>query len=394
MENRSLTADDRRIPVGAANRPLTFGVEEEFFVVDPRTRRILSRAPDVLARTRAFGPHLCGEFTRAQVEANSPVCTTSEEARAFLEAARAELHRAADGAGLAVAATGTPILGEPASVAVSDGRRYAAIATHFGALRDSHVVCGCHVHVGIPDPATAVAVSDHLRRWLPFLVALAANSPFQSGRDTGHASWRTVTWNRLPSAGPPPLMGTVKEHESAVRGLTSTGAILDRHMVYWDIRLSDHLPTLEIRVGDVAATAEEALLFATLTRGLATRALNDVRHGVPAPAVNTHTLRAAVWRAAREGLEGVIPDPLTGESLTASAAMERVRRAALPGLAVSGDTDLVSSLLDRVLTVGSGAHRQRLAYARRERMTDVVDHVVAQTREGLGSVPRPRSPRV
>lgn len=159
-------------------------------------------------------------------------------------------------------------------------------------------------------------------------------------------------------------------------------------MVYWDIRLSDHLPTLEIRVGDVAATLEEALLFATLTRGLAARALTDVRHGVPAPALSAHTLRAAVWRAAREGLEGVVPDPLTGEALTASAAMERLRRASLPGLALTGDTDLVSSLLDRVLTVGSGAARQRAAYARRERMTDVVDHVITKTKEGLTAVRR------
>jgi carboxylate-amine ligase len=392
MENRSLTADDRPAPVGTANRPLTFGVEEEFFVVDPRTRRVLSRAPDVLARTRTLGAHLCGEFTRAQVEANSPVCTTAEDARSFLEAARAELQRAAGSAGLAVAASGTVILGDPGTAAVSEGRRYADIAAHFGALRDSHVVCGCHVHVGIPDRATAVAVSDHLRRWLPFLVALSANSPFQSGRDTGHASWRTVTWNRLPSAGPPPLLRTLAEHERAVRGLAATGAILDRHMVYWDIRLSDHLPTLEIRVGDVAATVEETLLFATLTRGLAARALTDVRNGAPAPAVSTHTLRAAVWRAAREGLEGVVPDPLTGESLTASAAMERLRRASLPGLALTGDTDLVSSLLDRVLAVGSGAARQRAAYARRGRMTDVVDLVVSQTRDGLTPLPRPRHP--
>ncbi|GHC72515.1 putative glutamate--cysteine ligase 2 [Nocardiopsis terrae] len=383
MENCSLTADESTVPVGTANRPLTFGVEEEFFVVDPRTRRILSRAPDVLARTRVLGAHLCGEFTGAQVEANSPVCTTAEDARAFLESARGELRRAAGDAGLAVAATGTAVLGDPGAAAVSKGRRYADIAAYFGALRDAHVVCGCHVHVGIPDRSTAVAVSDHLRRWLPFLVALSANSPFQSGRDTGHASWRTVSWNRLPSAGPPPLLRTLTGHERAVRGLAASGAILDRHMVYWDIRLSDHLPTLEVRVGDVAATAEEALLFATLTRGLAARALADVRHGVPAPELSGQTLRAAVWRAARDGLEGVVPDPLTGEALTASAAMERIRRAALPGLALTGDTDLVSSLLDRVLTAGSGAARQRSAYARRERMSDVVDHLVAQTGEGL-----------
>ncbi|MET9784341.1 carboxylate-amine ligase [Nocardiopsis alba] len=388
MKNHSLTAVDHRAPVEAADRPLTFGVEEEFFVVDPRTRRILSRAPDVLARARGLTDRLCGEFTDAQVEANSPVCATAEDARDFLTAAREELRRAADEVGLAVAATGTPILGDPASARVSKGRRYSDISARFGTLRESHVVCGCHVHVGIPDRSTAVSVSDHLRRWLPFLVALSANSPFHDGHDSGHASWRTVTWNRLPSAGPPPLLRSLSEHERAVHELSDTGAILDRHMVYWDIRLSDHLPTLEIRVGDVAATAEEALLFATLARGLVGRALIEVGDGAPAPDISGQTLRAAVWRAARDGLEGLIPDPLTGETLPAATAMERLRRAALPGLALTGDTDLVSELLERVLAVGSGAARQRAVYAERGRMSDVVDHVLAQTREGLAAAPR------
>jgi carboxylate-amine ligase len=390
MENRSTAAHDRRQPVPAGTRtgnrtvPPTFGVEEEFFVIDPGTRSILSRAPDVLANARVLRDHLCGEFTRAQVEANSPVCDDAGDALRFLRAARGELGRAAGAAGLAVVASGTAVLGDPASTRVSEGRRYADIAAHFGALRESHVVCGCHVHVGIPDRETAVSVSNHLRRWLPFLGALSANSPFHSGRDTGYSSWRTVAWNRLPSAGPPPLMRSLVEHEQAVRALSDAGAILDRRMVYWDVRLSDHLPTLEIRVSDVAATAEEALLLALLTRGLVSRALTDVRYGIPAPDVSDQALRAAAWRAARDGLEGVVPDPLTGEALPGPAAADRLLHAALPGLLANGDADLAASLLDRVRAAGSGAARQRAVYARRGSLTDVVDHLVAQTREGLG----------
>ncbi|MFI6576677.1 glutamate--cysteine ligase [Nocardiopsis sp. NPDC050513] len=389
MENRFPAARGTRdrTPLGTRveNRadPPTFGVEEEFFIVDPRSRRILSRAPEVLSNARHLGGHLCAEFTRAQVETNSPVCGTSEDAARFLRSARLELVRAAAGAGLAVVASGTPVLGDPASARVSDGTRYADIATHFGALREAHVVCGCHVHVGIPDRETAVEVAGHLRRWLPFLVALSANSPFQEGRDTGYASWRTITWNRLPSAGPPPLFRSLAEHERAVGALAGSGAILDRHMVYWDIRLSDHLPTLEIRVGDVAATADEALLFAALTRGLVTRALSDVRHGVPAPEIDAPALRAAIWRAARDGLEGRVPDPLTGEPLPGALALDRILGAALPGLETNGDAALVVGLLDRVRAAGSGASRQRAFLDRRGRITDVVDHLAAQTREGL-----------
>ena len=378
MRNHSLVAHDPRPRVA----PPTFGIEEEFFVVDPRTRRILSRAPDLLARAR-MADHLCGEFTRVQVEANSPVCDDTAAARRFLYAARRELARAADAAGAAVVASGTAVLGDPADADISDGTRYADIAAHFGALRESHVVCGCHVHVEVPDRGNAVLAAGHLRRWLPFLIAMSANSPFQNGRDTGHASWRTIAWNRLPSAGPPPRLGSLADHERAVRSLAESGAILDRHMVYWDVRLSDHLPTLEVRVGDVAATAEEALLFAALTRGLVTRVLADVRHGAPVPEIPDPALRAAMWRAARDGLEGMVPDPLTGEALTAAAALDRLLSAALPGLLGSGDADLAFDLVDRLRRRGSGAARQRAAHARRGRFTDVVDHLIDHTLEGL-----------
>ncbi|OOC56354.1 MULTISPECIES: carboxylate-amine ligase [Nocardiopsis] len=386
--NRSTTAHGGR-PASADTRagnrtaPPTFGVEEEFFVVDPRTRGILSRGSEVLADARLADGRPTGEFSRAQVEANTPVCDGAGEALRSLRAAREEFGRSAGAAGLSVVASGTPVLGDPASALVSEDRRYTRIAAHVGALREALVVCGCHVHVGIPDRETAVAVSDHLRRWLPFLLAVSANSPFHAGRDTGYASWRTVTWNRLPSAGPPPLLRSPAEHDRIVRALADTGAILDQHMVYWDIRPSDHLPTLEIRVGDVAATAEEALLLACLTRGLAAGALTDVHRGVPAPDIPDHALRAAVWRAARDGLEGVVPDPLTGEALPGASAADRLLHAALPGLLTNGDADLTASLLDRVRVSGTGAARQRAVHARRGSLADVVDHLVAETREGL-----------
>jgi carboxylate-amine ligase len=47
--------------------------------------------------------------------------------------------------------------------------------------------------VGMPDSETAIRFFNGLRRHLPLLQALAANSPFRHGRDTGLASAREVT---------------------------------------------------------------------------------------------------------------------------------------------------------------------------------------------------------
>lgn len=69
--------------------------------------------------------------------------------------------------------------------------------------------------------------------------------------------------------------------------------ILDMAMIYWGVRLSAHLPTLEVRVGDVPATVEEAELLAALVRALVTTAICSVRHGHPAPVLDPALLRAA-----------------------------------------------------------------------------------------------------
>ncbi|WP_379871259.1 carboxylate-amine ligase [Marinactinospora rubrisoli] len=361
----------------------TFGVEEEFFVVDADTRQATAQAPEVLAAARPTGSELCAEITRFQVEAASPVCQTAPELSTHVASARRTLTEAAAERALAVVATGTAVLGDVGSAPLSEGRRYRAIAERFGALRDAHVVCGCHVHVGIADREVALAVANHLRPWLPTLLALTANSPFRRGRDTGHASWRSIIWARLPSAGPPPWLGSVAEHERAVTEMLRTGAILDRRMVYWDVRLSEHLPTLEIRVGDVAGTAEEAVLFAVLVRGLVTVALAQVAAGDPAPPLSDRSLRLAMWRAARDGLEGHALDPFSADLVPARRQLDRLVEAAMPGLGADGEGELVERLLLRLFSVGSGAHRQRAAYARRGRLTDVLDLLVRQTTHGL-----------
>lgn len=64
------------------------------------------------------------------------------------------------------------------------------------------LTCGCHVHVAVHDPEEGVAVLDRIRPWLPVLVAVAANSPYRNGADSGYAGFRTQAWSRWPGTGP------------------------------------------------------------------------------------------------------------------------------------------------------------------------------------------------
>ncbi|MBB5158031.1 carboxylate-amine ligase [Saccharopolyspora phatthalungensis] len=368
----------------------TFGIEEEFLLLDPDTGHPAPRAEDVLgditaADSAATGPctaAFTAEFTRFQLEANTPVCRTAAEARGQLGAARRSLAAAVDRRNLRLVSTGYSPLGIPDPVPITAKPRYQNIGDRFGLLLNSHATTGCHIHVGMPDLATSLAVSNHLRPHLPVLLALTANSPFCGGRDSGHASWRTVVWSRLPSAGPPPLHRNPASYQRAVDLLLSSGAALDRAMVYWFARPAPHLSTLEVRVADAAATADESLLLALLVRALAMTALQDIAEGRPAPEFPDERLRLAMWRAAHDGLEGQGLDS-TGELVPARFLLDELVKTALPALDTSGDTTAATDVLDRLLRHGSGAHRQRLAHARRDDITDVIALLSEQTRSSL-----------
>ncbi|MFD5409275.1 carboxylate-amine ligase [Streptomyces nojiriensis] len=217
--------------------------------------------------------------------------------------------------------------------------------------------------------------------WLPTLQALAANSPFALGRDSGWASRRSVEYARWPGVGPPPLLDEVGYERLADRLVTS-GTLLDRRMIYWYARPSEHVPTLEIRVCDVNADLDAVLLLTALVRGLATALLPDIADGRPPPDLPAGRLQAAHRLAARHGLAGEGLDPASGERVPALTLAERLLTRAAPGTAAAGDLDLAEELFRRVRSSGGGAARQRAAYLRRGRLVDVVGDLVRTTAAG------------
>ncbi|GLX08824.1 glutamate--cysteine ligase [Microbispora sp. NBRC 16548] len=369
----------------ASSATLTLGVEEEFLLADPRTGRVAPAAREI--RERAAGPgadRLVFELTQFQLESNTAVHTSLRDLHGDLLEMRRAAACAAANAGLALVACGTALDGNEGVPPLSSCPRYQAMLREFGAIMEGQGVCGCHVHVGIADREEAVRVSNHLRPWLPVLQALAANSPISDGRDTGYASWRALMMGRWPSAEPPPFFRSVEHYESLVAGMLAGGTILDRKMIYWLVRPSDHVPTLEIRAADVCPTAGETVLLAGLVRGLAETALRDVRAGVPAPEVEDTLLRAAYWRAARDGVDGEALDLLAGAGVSmgrvpAWRLVDRLLEYVRPVLEENGDWTPLTDQLERVRRSGSGAARQRAAYARRGRLCDVVELLMAQT---------------
>jgi carboxylate-amine ligase len=361
----------------------TFGVEEEFLLVDPDTGAPVPLNRQVADRAAEQDVELDLELTSCQVETTSSVASSRADLASELGRLRRVAAEAADEAGSRLLAVALPP-SVPHEFPITDKPRYRAIAERFGMIAHEQGICGCHVHVAVPNRAAAVAVSNRLRPWLPTLLALSANSAVYRNADTGHASWRSVLWARWPSAGPPPHFDSVDDYDAMIKITKDAGAMVDDGMVYWDVRPSADFPTVEVRVADVPSTVGETVLLATLIRGLVMTALEDERRGAPELPLSPHALSVAYWKAARDGLAGAGVDLTDTHGLVPTTALvEELIDHVGPALRAVGDDEIVHTELARVVADGNGAIRQQRAWARRNEVSDVIEAAATATLFGV-----------
>jgi glutamate---cysteine ligase / carboxylate-amine ligase len=346
------------------------GVEEEYLLLDPVTGAAVPAAESVLARARWRRPGLevalQSELIQPQLELATPVCATADAVRAHLLAGRGRLAAAAEELGLVLAPLGAAPVS--ADAVVSEVERYRALHAGAPGLVREQLISGMHVHVQVPDRATGVTVMNRLRPWLHVLLALSANSPLWRGRDSGFASWRAVHAQRWPVEGAPPRLRDEHDYERCVAGLLGTGVLVDRGQLYWQMRLSDRYPTVEVRVADVVLDVDTAATLAVLVRALVITACGDARDRRPEPDPPTELLRAASWQAARHGLAGQLVDlgsaGVRGPVLRpVSEVLEGLLAAVEPALQAAGDADQARDGVAAALRCGGGAGQQRAAFA-------------------------------
>ncbi|BCY14760.1 glutamate--cysteine ligase [Actinoplanes sp. L3-i22] len=375
------TTIDPRLAARAERRDLlTLGIEEEYLLVDATEPRGVETVEAVIEQVseelRASVQH---EYLRSQIEVASPPQLELVGLYEAMTTLRTGLADAAERAGSRLVAAGCGPAAGP-NTRLVDKPRYHRMRERFGDLSPGQGLCGTHVHVSIPDDETGVRILNHLRPWLPVLQAATANSPLFGGRDTGYASWRSMMWERWPTVGPTPYLQSYDHYLTLISDLEASGAMLDEGMLYWYARLSANYPTVEIRMGDVTPTLDDAMLLAALARGLVATLLAEVRDGAEAPDVPHPLLMAAHWRAAKDGLEGLGLDMASREPRPAWRLLRQLVDYVRPELERHGDGQLVTVLTDRLRSRGTGAARQRALLAKGVPVAGVVDWLARTTR--------------
>ncbi len=327
------------------------GVEEELFLVDPVTGRQTNASAAVQRRLGEVDGEVERELHACQVELITGICADAREATDALSRMRAAVVQT--GAGLL--GSGTHPSAEEGEAEITDKKRYERIRVLLGDAVATPV-SGLHIHVGMPDPEAAICAFNGLRRHLPLLQALAANSPFRHGRDTGLASAREVTVRGWPRSGVPRAMRDYPDFCDAARLLVRAADVPDYTWFWWKLRPHPRLGTVEVRALDVQSSLKDTTALVALTHCLA-------RHGAradPEPDPPAEVLEEGVFRAARFGVRAKLPDSdgvLYPVSDLLEEALELTREDARE-LGCADELQHLRALVDR----GGGAARQRDAY--------------------------------
>ncbi len=296
-----------RTEAKAAN---TIGIEEEYLLVDRRTRDLASNPPPTLlseCEARLSG-QVSPELLRSQIEIGTRVCGNVKQARAELAHLRATIAEVAADHGLAPVAVSTHPFAHWREQRHTDKSRYRAIAGEFEVVARRALICGMHVHVGVEDEELRIDLMNQVRYFLPHLLVLSTSSPFWDGEDTGLMCYRLSVFHNLPRTGLPERFESYAEFERLVRNMVAAGVLEDGTKLWWDVRPSVRFPTLELRIADVCTRLDDAITVAALYQCLIRmlcrlRGVNQRWRIYPQILMEENR-----WRAQRYGTEGQLID--------------------------------------------------------------------------------------
>lgn len=333
--------------------PFALGVEEELLLVGP-DNELIGQSAQVLGATDPERGEIDGELFKAMVESKSEVVRNAAEAVGTLRRLRRELL----GSGARIMGVGvhpTTLSGE---AEVRETPRYALIEEALqGVLRTP--ICGQHIHVGMPDPETAIRCYNGIRTHVPLLNALAANSPFWFGEDSGLASARTVIFRSYPRAAMAPEFTDFGDFCRVTMQVCEAAGLSDYTHIWWDVRIHPGLGTVEVRAADTQFSLRRAAAITALIHCLARLETDRDQTGIPA----REALAESSFQATRHGLDAELLNR-EGQRVPARELGKRCVEAAADYATDLGCEEQLGYVL-KMLEEGAGADLQLRVHAER-----------------------------
>ena len=374
--------------MSAAAPSFTLGIEEEYFLVDRRTRDLVRQPPAALLKQleAKLGDQVKPEFLAAQIEVATGRCRNVAEARADLARLRKVAGEAAARHGLAIVAASTHPFAEYGETQHTDRERYRILARDLQGVGRRLLISGMHVHVGLDDDELRIDLMSQVAYFLPHLLALSTSSPFWRGEDTGLMSYRVAVFDGLPRTGVPEQFDSFGEYQRHVNVLVRAGLIEDASKLWWDVRPSARFPTLEMRLTDLPTLLEDSIAIAALYLSILHMLWRLRRSNQRWRRYAAMLISENRWRAQRYGIDEGLVDFGKGAVVPYAELLGEVLALVREDAEALDCWPEVSRAPD-ILKRGTSAHRQRRVYEealergadKRAALIAVVDRLIEET---------------
>lgn len=375
--------------------PFTIGIEEEYLLVDPKTRELVVEPPDgLLSDCQRAVPAEIGavapEFLRPQIEVNTSVCADVGEVREKLGTLRRTVADVADSYGYRIIAASTHPIADWHEQIHTDGARYNALAADLQTVAQRLLICGMHVHVGIGDDELRIDLMNQASYFLPHLLVLSTSSPFWQGRDTGLLSYRLSVFDELPRTGLPERFDSYGEYRRHLDMLIGAELIEDATKIWWDVRPSARFSTLEMRITDVCTRVDDSVTVAALFVSLLSALVRLRRENQRWRIYSNMLINENRWRAQRYGFSEGLVDFGRGEVVPYIDLLEEILDLVHTDAEARGCLAEVAAARE-IVGRGTSAHRQLAVYGEamkqgageREALHAVVDWLIEETLAGV-----------
>ena len=359
--------------------PFTIGMEEEYLLVDRKTRDLAVDVPAALMTEcqHRLKEQVSPEFLQSQIEVGTRVCKTVKDAGAELAQMRRTVAEVAAEHGLAPIAASTHPFAAWNAQKHTDKARYHAIARDMQAVARRLLICGMHVHVGLDDDELRIDLLGQITYFLPHLLALSTSSPFWGGKDTGLKSYRIAVFDELPRTGLPEIFDSYGEYKRHLDAIVRAGVIEDGSKLWWDCRLSARFPTLEMRISDICTRLKDGVAIAAIYVCLLRMLYRLKRNNQRWRRYSNMLIQENRWRAQRYGMdEGLIDFGVGAIVPYADLLEEIIELIRVDALALDCLPEVEHARM--IVTGGTSAHRQIAVY--QEALAAGADKVEAQRR--------------
>ncbi len=363
--------------------PFTLGIEEEYQIIDPRTRELRSYVSQILEEGQlTLREQLKPEMMQSVVEAGTHVCRTAAEAHAEILRLRGAIAGLAHKQGLTIGASGTHPFSSWMTQEVFPHERYYGVLEEMQDAARQLLIFGMHVHVGMPDLETGIQIQNVARYFLPHLLALSTSSPFWEGRNTGFKSYRSIIFSNFPRSGIPGQFVSYAEFDNYVNLLVKTKCIDNGKKIWWDIRPHPFFGTIEVRVCDICTRVDEAIAIAALIQAIFVKLYWLFEKNQSFRLYNRSLINENKWRAMRWGLDGELIDFGKQTAVPARQLMPELLEFVDEVVDDLGSRQAVEYAY-KIIQEGTGADRQLATFQQTGDLKAVVDQICQETLDGV-----------